>query len=532
MGVSSYPLTTRKKGVVKLDEQERERIRRSYYVEKKSIHQIARDEGRSRITIRKALADVPQPAVARPRKKPKPVFGAYKERVRLLLQENERLPRKQRYTAHRIFEIICDEGYQGCESTVRMHIARFKQATRAPDVYLPLEYDPGQDAQVDWGEAYAIIGGQRQKVQLFIMRLCFSRRTFAMVFPTQRQESFFYGHVKAFEHFGGVPHRLSYDNLGTAVKIVFDHSGKAGRPRKEVRAFVSFRSHYLFESHFCTPGQGHEKGQVEHGVGYSRRNFLVPIPEAASFDALNKQLLDRCQKEDLRQVARQQMTIGKAWEQEQEHFLPIPRSPYECCQMTTVRLTPYSQGTFETNRYSVPVKRARREVTLKAYPFTIEIWDGTELLASHPRCYERYQDILDPLHYLPLLEQRPGAFDFSKPMRQWKRNWPAAYDEMLSDLRQKWPNGRGVQEFVKILELHQTYSAEVMRQAIEQALRLRCVHFDGVIYCVHEIESKAQAPSADPPPNLDLSHRPDLDAVGKNQRVNLAQYDQLLKQSW
>jgi transposase len=116
-----------------------------------------------------------------------------------------------------------------------------------------------------YGEAYAVIAGQRQKVQLFVMRLCFSRRTFAMAFPTQRQECFFYGHVKAFEHFGGVPHRISYDNLGTAVKLVFEHSGRAGRPRKEVQAFVSFRSHYLFESHFCTPGQGHEKGQVEHG---------------------------------------------------------------------------------------------------------------------------------------------------------------------------------------------------------------------------------------------------------------------------
>jgi transposase len=515
-----------------MNEEDRERIRRLYYVEKQSIHQIARTEGCNRITIRKALSDDPQPSRPPPRQKPKPVFGPYKERVGQLLQENERLPRKQRYTAHRIFEIIRTEGYQGCESTIRMHVARFKQATRAPDVFLPLEYDPGQDAQVDWGEAYAVIAGQRQKVQLFIMRLCFSRRTFAMAFPTQRQESFFYGHVKAFEHFGGVPHRISYDNLGTAVKLVFEHTGRAGRPRKEVRAFVSFRSHYLFESHFCTPGQGHEKGQVEHGGGYSRRNFLVPIPEAASFEELNQQLLDRCLQEDQRQVARQQMTIGDAWKQEHEHFLPVPRSSYECCHMTTVRVTPYSQATFETNRYSIPVKRARREVTLKAYPFTIEIWDGTELLAHHPRCYGRHHDILDPLHYLPLLEQRPGAFDFTKPMRQWRRNGPAAYDEMLADLRQKWPNGRGVQEFVKILELHQTYSPEVMRQAIEQALQLRCVHLDGVLYCIREIERKGQTSPADPPHNLDLSHRPDLDAVGKNQRVNLAHYDKLLKQSW
>jgi transposase len=515
-----------------MNEEDRERIRRMYYVEKRSIHQIARDEGRNRTTIRKALSDVPKPLNPLLRQKPKPVFGAYKERVEQLLQENEKLPRKQRYTIHRMFEVIRTEGYEGSEATVRLYVSRHQQATHAPDVFLPLEYDPGQDAQIDWGEAYAVIGGVRQKVQLFIMRLCFSRRTFAMVFPTQRQESFFMGHVKAFDHFGGVPHRLSYDNLGTAVKIVFEHSGKAGRPRKEVRAFVSFRTHYLFESHFCTPGQGHEKGQVEHGVGYSRRNFLVPIPEAASFDELNKQLLERCLQEDGRQVSRQTQRIGEAWEQEREHFLPIPRSPYECCHMTTMRLTPYSQGTFETNRYSVPVKRARREVTLKAYPFTVEIWDGTERLCCHQRSYERYQDILDPLHYLPLLEQRPGAFDWSLPIRQWKRNWPATYDEMLADLRQKWPTGRGVQEFVKILELHQTYSAEVMRQAIEQALQLRCIHLDGVLYCIHEILGKTSTASTDPPPNLDLSHRPDLDAVGKNQSVNLAQYDLLLKQSW
>lgn len=515
-----------------LNEQDRERVRRGYYIEKKSIRQLAREEGCSRVTIRKALSNDPPARTVTVRKKPRPVFGPYRERVGHLLQENEKLPRKQRYTAHRIFEIIRTEGYEGSESTVRHYVALHKEATHAPDVFLPLEYDPGQDAQVDWGEAYATIGGQRQKVQLFVMRLCFSRRTFAMAFPTQRQESFFWGHIKAFEHFDGIPHRLSYDNLGTAVKIVFERTGRAGRPRQEVRAFVSFRSHYLFESHFCTPGQGHEKGQVEHGVGYSRRNFLVPIPEAPSFQVLNEQLLERCLQEDSRQVARQSQTIGEAWEQEREHLLPVPPSPYECCRMTTVRLTPYSQGTFETNRYSVPVNRARREVTLKAYPFTIEIWDGTERLASHLRCYDRYQDILDPLHYLPLLEQRPGAFDFTKPMKQWRRTWPPAYDQMLADLRQKWPNGRGVQEFVRILQLHQTYSAEMLRQAIEQALQLRCVHLDGVLYCLHQLEDGTNAAHASPPQNLDLSHRPDLDAIGKNQTVNLSQYDQLLKPTW
>jgi len=104
------------------------------------------------------------------------------------------------------------------------------------------------------------------------MRLNYSRRSFVMTFPAQKQEAFFEGHVRAFEHFGGVPHRLSYDNLTRAIKPLVE-----GRSREEQRAFIAFRSYYLFSSHFCTPGQGHEKGGVEHSVGFSRRNFLVPI---------------------------------------------------------------------------------------------------------------------------------------------------------------------------------------------------------------------------------------------------------------
>ena len=401
-----------------LSETDRERMRRAFHLEHKSIRQLAKEEGCSRDTVRRALALDPLKPYQLTRPKPAPVLGPYQLRIEALLRQNEQLPRKQRYTAHRIFEVIREEGYQGSESTVRHSIARSTRASSTPDVFLPLEFEPGQDAQVDWGEAQAVIGGQRKTVQVFLMRLCYSRRTFAMTFPTQEQESFLWGHLQAFKHFGGVPHRISYDNLGTAVKLALTKTGKAGRPRQEVRAFIAFRSHYLFESHFCTPGQGHEKGQVEHGVGYTRRNAMVPLPEATSFEDLNQQLLARCLKEDSRRVARERLTIGEAWEQERSQLLPLPPSDYECCHMTIVRLTPYSQVTYATNRYSVPVNRARREVTLKAYPFQIEVWNGLEKLCSHPRCYGREQDIFDPLHYLSLLEQRPGAFEYAKPLKQ------------------------------------------------------------------------------------------------------------------
>src|SRR2546422_7771110 len=136
-----------------------------------------------------------------------------------------------------------------------------------------------------------------------------------MSFPTQRQESFLYGHVQAFKHFGGVPARISYDNLATAVKLTMEKKGRE-RKRTENKTFVTFRSHYLFESHFCTPRAGWEKGQVESMVGYGRRNYLTPIREAASFDDLNTMLLERCVQDDTRRVSRQSQTIGQAWEEE------------------------------------------------------------------------------------------------------------------------------------------------------------------------------------------------------------------------
>jgi transposase len=444
--------------------EERERMRRAYYLHHKSIRQIAEDEGRSRETVSRVIAENPPSSSQQTRSKPSPVFGPFQSRVDELMERNERLPRKQHYTSHKIFEILQSEGYQGCESRVRQHIASWKRVHKAPPVFLPLEFEPGQDAQCDWGQAIAVIAGVRQTVEVFVMRLCYSRRTFVMTFPSQKQESFFWGHMQAFNYFGGVPARISYDNLATAVKLTFEKK----RKRHEHRTFVAFRNHYLFESHFCTPAQGHEKGQVEHGVGFSRRNFMVPIPEAASYEALNDCLLEQCKKDDARQVSRQPMTIGQTWEYEQPFLRPLPPFAFDCCQIASVRLTPYSQATFETNRYSVPVNRARRDVTIKAYPFHVDILDTTTLLARHPRSYGRDQDLFDPLHYLPLLEQRPGAFDYAKPLKRWREEWPESYHHMLHQLRETWPEGRGVQEFVRILQLHQDYPASLVHKPLNK----------------------------------------------------------------
>ena len=306
--------------------EEREAIRRAYYLEGKSKRQIAREHSHSRKTVDKAVDNQPPRPYRLSQAKPSPVFGAFRARADELLAENAHLPPKQQYTGHKIYELLQAEGYQGSEARVRLHLTQWNKRHHAPALFLPLEFDPGQDAQVDWGEAIAVIGGVRQTVQVFVMWLSYSRRRFVMAFPSQKQESFFYGHVCAFEHFGGVPARISYDNLSTAVRLMVE-----GRVRREQRQFVAFRSYYLFESHFCQPAAGWEKGGVEASVGFSRRNFLVPIPNVASFEELNLSLLQSCLKDDQRRVSRQAETIGQMWERERPVLRSLPAYAYECC---------------------------------------------------------------------------------------------------------------------------------------------------------------------------------------------------------
>lgn len=497
--------------------EDKEAIRRAYFVEEKSIRQIAREMHHARKTIRKALASAEAESYTLTQPRSAPVLGPYKARIDALLAENETLPRKQRYTGTRICEILEDEGYTGSRSSVRTYLAAQRKAHRRPHVYLPLEFDPGTDAQVDWGEGVAEIAGARVTVQLFYMWLNYSRRTFMMAFPTQRQEAFMMGHVQAFAFFGGVPQRISYDNLKTAVREIL-----TGHTRREQAAFVQLRSHYLYASHFCTPGAGHEKGGVEGRVGFGRRNYMVPIPRVRDFADLNAHLLEKCRQDDQRRVDRQPVTIGEAWEVEQAYLQPLPEYPFDPRITRAVTLNPYSQVTFETNRYSVPADQAQKQLVLKADPFTVTIQHLDEVLATHPRSYEREQDILDPLHYLPLLEQRPGAFEHAKPLRQWRAQWPPVYERLLETLQREDEAGGGVRAFIQVLKLHREYPARQIQQAVTQALAYGCPHVDGVRLCLHHL----QHPETPLPP-LDLTQHPELATIARHP-PDVRCYEQLL----
>lgn len=498
--------------------EERERIRRAYFIEGMSIRAIARTFHHGRRVVREALQSA-EPAkynLEKPREAP--VLGPYKACIDELLEENKRLPRKQRYTGRKIYELLKGEGYTGSDSTLRRYIAQWRKQHKQPQVYLPLEFDPGSDGQVDWAEAVASIAGERVTVQLFVMRLNYSRALFAMAFPVQKQECFFEGHVQAFHFFGSMPRRITYDNLKSAVYRILE-----GRNRQEQQAFIAFRSHYLFESFYCTPGQAHEKGGVEHGVGYARRNFLVPIPEVDSFEALNAHLWQACQQDMDRRVWGQKVPIREALERERPFLVPLPDRDFLCCVTRPVTVNRYSQVTFENNRYSVPITYAGRQLVLRAFPFRVEILCLDEVIATHPRCYGREQEIFEPLHYLPLLEQRPGAFDHAKPIRRWREEWPPVYEHLLKHLQAQGQNGRGVREFVRVLKLHRDHPAKLVAQAVEQALDYGCVHADGVELCLRQLSN-----SDTPAPSLELADLPPWATVGE-QPTDLNCYDRLLE---
>ncbi len=251
---------------------------------------------------------------------------------------------------------------------------------------------------------------------------------------------------------------------------------------------------------------------------------MVPLPDVASFEELNVLLLERCQAEDARTVDRQPVSIGDAWEIEMPHLLPLPAYDFACCVTRPVTVNGYSQVTFETNRYSVPANKAFQNVVIKAYPFHLEIIHLDEVLARHERSYAREQDIFEPFHYLPLLQQRPGAFEYAKPIRRWRKTWPPVYETLLERLKTADAGGRGVKAFIQVLQLHREYPAEQVAQAVKMALDIggERLNLEIVKHCLYQVRNPET-----PTPVLDLSDLPRLAGVGE-QPLNLNCYDRLL----
>jgi len=393
-------------------------------------------------------------------------MGPVEHIIETWVKADQDQPRKQRHTARRIYQRLKEEyGFRGSEGSVRRAVRLIKQrfAESEKTACIPLEFALGEAAQCDWGEAWVMLAGHLTKVYLFCMRLCASRVIFVRAYLYPRQEAFFEGHRLAFEFFGGVPKRVIYDNLKTAVKKVLE-----GTRREEQEAFVALRSHYVFAADFTNVRRANENGRVENGVGFVRRNFFVPVPECGSLDELNAHLLRACLKyAQENKVPGLDVTVASLWEEEKRALLPLPSRPFACCRTVHVKSDRYARVCFETNHYSVPTAYAGFLLVLHAYVDRVEVWRGSEMIARHARSYGRGEEILDPCHYLPELARKPRAWANARPLKRGRL--PAAYAEALERLAAR--GSEGVKELARIMQLEKFFGRKVLTGALEEALR-------------------------------------------------------------
>jgi transposase len=469
------------------------RVRRAVQVEGMSRREAARRFGIDPKTVAKMLRFSVPPGYRRSKPPARPKLDPFVAIIERILEADRAAPAKQRHTAQRIFERLRDEHcYAGGYTIVKDYVR--EQRCRRREMFIPLHHPPGH-AQVDFGEALAIIGGVEQKIHVFAMDLPHSDAGFVKAYPAETTEAFLDGHVSAFAFFDGVPRSILYDNTKLAVARILGD----GR-RHRTRAFSELQSHYLFAERFGRPGKGNDKGKVEGLIGYSRRHYLVPVPRATDWDALNAHLLARCRERFGDRLRGHSETIGERLVRDQAALLATPAVPYQPCETRPARVSSLSLVRYRGTDYSVPTAYGHREVLVRGYVHEVVIACGGAIIARHRRSYEREDFVFDPLHYLALLEAKTNALDQAAPLIGWSLPETFATLRRLLEARLE---KRGKREFVQVLRLLETFALEDVTAAVDQAIARGAIGFDAVKHLVlYRLERR--------PPRLDLTLYPYL----------------------
>lgn len=416
-----------------------EKIRYLYTQEKKSQREIARLLGISRTTVKKYCDGSTLPGVRKGTSGRKS-YVITDEVLRfiencLLEDESENL-KKQRHTSRRIYTRLVEElSFTGGESTVRRIVAEIKN--KRSKVFVPLSYEPAEAAQIDWGEATIYLNGERVKVNLFCMRLCFSAGIFVKAYFRQNEESFLDGNVSGFEFFKGVPKKVIFDNAKVAVKEGF---GVHAKPQDRYKTLAA---HYAFTTEFCNIASGHEKGLVEGLVGWVRRNHLVPLPRVNSLDELNEFLYQKCNLYYQHQIQGRKQTVGEMFKTEANFLTALPVYKFDTSRSMTLKADQFSTVKFDYNYYSIPIEYAGKSVSVKGYGNDIYVYYQHQQIAHYTRQYVRGETFYTLEHYMALIEQRPRSVYNAKPVKQ-------SVSQEILKIGQRLNNPR---EMVKLLRL-------------------------------------------------------------------------------
>lgn len=458
-----------------------------------SQREASRHFGISRDTVRKMMAYSVPPGYRRQAPVRRPKLDAFIAIIDRWLEADRAVPRKQRHTAKRVFDRLRDEhGFTGGYTIIKDYMR--DRARRGQEMFVPLAHPAGH-AQADFGEAMVVIGGVEQKAHFFVLDLPHSDACYVRAYPAAVAEAWVDGHIHAFAFFGAVPQSIVYDNDRCLVaKILPDGT------RKRAALFSGFLSHYLIRDRYGRPGKGNDKGSVEGLVGYARRNFMVPIPRFASWDEFNLWLEEQCRKRQSDRLRGESETIGERLLRDLAAMRPLPASPFEACDQASGRGSSQALVRYRTNDYSVPVAFGYQDVWIRGYVDAVVIGCGGEIIARHPRSYAREEVVFDPLHYLPLIEQKINALDQAAPLQGWEL--PEAFTT-LRRLMEARMGKQGRRAYVRVLRLMESFDLADLHAAVKQALHLGAISFDAV---KHLVLCRAERR----PPRLDLDIYPYL----------------------
>ena len=495
-----------------------EAIRREYQFGVGTVKGVARKFGVHRRMVREALADA-VPKERRVIERARPKLDPAVPFIDGILESDLKAPRKQRHTAHRIYNRLLAEKpeIKVAEATVRAYVRerKLKIGLIHRETFVPQSYTWGQEGQVDWYEMQAELGGERQKVQIFCLRSMASAGAFHRAYPHASQQAFLEAHELAFHYFGGVFRLLRYDNLKSAVQRIL-----RGSQREETARFIAFRSHWSYAAEFCNPARGNEKGGVEGEGGFFRRNHLTPVPVARDYEHLNELLRVASGEDEQRVVGERSVSVGAAMALEREHLLPLAKDGFDLAAVRFPVVNTTGCVKVLMNWYSVPLT-AGTEVEAKIHASYIEVWRQGKCVARHERCFGRQQKVLDLNHYLETLERKPGALAGATALEQCRAQgkWPASYDQYWEGLKQRQGKQEGTRAMIELLIEGQKHGAGRLRQAIERALELGCSDKAAVQYLLTEEKLEKKKPEVIEVGALFVYERP---------QPTMAAYDQLL----
>jgi len=392
-------------------------IRKLYFEEGKNIAQISRETGRDRKTVSLYLEkeDWNQENAEVPKESEFPKLAPFKDEIDIWLLEDKKAKRKQRHTATRIYDRLIEkyaEKFDCSYRTVAGYVAMKKKEIFGKRTgHLPLEHIPGE-AQADFGDAEFYENGRLHSGKYLNLSFPYSNKGYFQQFKGENQECLFEGLITIFEHIGGVPQRIWFDNASTIVTQVLKNGG-----RSLTDDFLRFKEHYRFEAAFCNVDAGHEKGNVEGKVGYHRRNMLVPVPRFESLTAFNKELLEKCEMDAQREHYRKDATIEELHTQDRAALLDLPAVPLDVSQYITIKTNDY--GRFYLNHglheYSVSPRYANSRVRVKITANeVIPLDESLREIIKHERFYGNCkQHSMKWLPYLTQLSRSPGALKYT-----------------------------------------------------------------------------------------------------------------------